>query len=120
MNKITQDAREASTKLEAVCKAAKLPTWSYQDVAGSGLQGYVRTSYKAMLVLFGDPSCGRSGDGKVSNEWVIKVGETVATVYDYKGDCSLDGAVCEWHVGGKGRKALELIATLTGWEVVSR
>lgn len=82
----------------------------------TSLRGYVSTSYDLLLLTFGSPTFrGVIGDGKVKVEWVLRVGSTIATIYDYKDDCSHDDRECDWHIGGFKNNAVKLVASLTGF-----
>ena len=76
------------------------------DVCGTCLQGTINTSYDRLVELFGEPTRGESGDGKVQVEWAVKFNDgTLATIYDWKEDKTAS-AVTEWHVGGYTQHAL--------------
>ena len=72
----------------------------------TSLQGYITTDYATLVETFGE-SLG-AGD-KTTQEWIL-VGEdgTVATIYDWK-QYSTPMHKCEWHIGGRDYKAVELV-----------
>lgn len=105
---------KAASSLAALAKI-DAAEFSFSLIAGSGLAGYVRTSYDQLLLTFGAPTHRGSSDGKISVEWVIRVGSTVATIYDYKGDCLMNDTIADWHIGGK-KAAIAVVAALTGFE----
>lgn len=106
----TQSKRTLQTL--AVIPAEK---FRFEMIANTGLAGYVKTSYDMLLLTFGAPTRRGSPDNKIGVEWVLRVGTTVATIYDYKGDCPISDAVAEWHIGGSAG-AVEMVAALTGFE----
>tara|TARA_E500000331_G_C16984131_1_gene594857 strand:+ start:270 stop:515 length:246 start_codon:yes stop_codon:yes gene_type:complete len=61
----------------------------------------VKTSYGELLNIFGKPSCGESGDGKVQVEWVIMFKDgRLCTIYDWKEYDTPVESVIQWHLGG--------------------
>ena len=92
------------------------------DIGGC-LQGYVETTYKNLLELFGNPT---DGDGyKVDAEWVIKFEDgTVATIYNWKDGKNYNGAegmevedITDWHIGGEDKKSVARIKEVVKGEV---
>lgn len=80
---------------------------------GSGLQGYVRTSYDRIVDVFGEPD--EPGD-KTTAEWRVQFSDgTYATIYDYKTGSTPLGAY-DWHVGGQNRVAVARVAEALGVE----
>lgn len=88
----------------------------------TALRGEVTTTRRAIEAVFGKPNFeGKSGDGKVTTEWVIRIGDTVATIYDYKryedGAPTMD-EYYDWHIGGKmdytGNVASTIVELLYG------
>lgn len=81
---------------------------------GSSLQGYIDISYAELVEKLGDPDS--NGDGyKVDAEWIRKDGEVIFTICNYKtgpnyneGAGSVE-AIRDWHVGGFGREAVEVV-----------
>lgn len=91
---------------------------SDQDIAGTGKQGYVTTTRRALTEEFGEPviSIGPNSDGKVTVEWQTKFSDgTVATIYDWKreepGVPGLDEEM-EYNIGGKTNRAVEHVTSL--------
>ena len=78
----------------------------FDAIDGTSLQGYITTDYATLIATFGE-SLG--GGDKTTQEWVL-VGEdgTVATIYDWK-QHSTPMHKCEWHIGGKSYKAVQLV-----------
>lgn len=78
---------------------------AWTAVSGTALRGYVTTTRRALEAVFGKPTADddESGD-KVTTEWVVDFGDTIATIYDWKryedGAPDMD-EVYEWHIGGK-------------------
>lgn len=103
-----------------LARTASLPAWNFKDVANTGFQGYLKTSYRELTNLLGAPTRFGSPDGKIQVEWVLRIGNTVATIYDYKGDCPLNEREARWHIGGKTKDAVEMVAALTGLETEVR
>tara|TARA_R100001440_G_scaffold1340_1_gene4470 strand:- start:14572 stop:14940 length:369 start_codon:yes stop_codon:yes gene_type:complete len=65
--------------------------------------GYVcNVTYNDLVEMFGEPILGQSMDQKVNYEWVLKQGDNVFTIYDWKRDKSYSKNIAEiWNVGGK-------------------
>jgi len=52
---------------------------------GSGLSGYINTTYNKLIEKLGKPTFDSpSGDNKVQVEWVIEFEGNLYTIYDYK------------------------------------
>lgn len=88
---------------------------SWEKVSGTHLQGYIYEDYDRLVEAFGEPS---EGDGyKVDAEWIIEFDDgTVATIYNWKNGrnyCGGDGldveAITDWHIGGRSKRAVELV-----------
>ena len=86
------------------------------DTDGTSLQGYITTTYDALVAAFGYPT---ESDGyKVDWEWEVWFDDgTVATIYNWKNGpnyCGRDGLHCdqitEWHVGGHTPDAVNHVA----------
>jgi hypothetical protein len=94
------------------------------NLEGTHLQGYAPVPFSRVVEVFGEP---RHGDYKVAFEWAIVFADgTVASIYDYKAS-SLYGEpdaptpeqmraqdFSDWHVGGKTRRAYELVCEVFG------
>ena len=79
-------------------KFVKVKGWS-KHVIGTGLVGYITSSYDELVRKFGRPSIFGSVDHKTQVEWIIKVGKVYFTIYDYKEGVPYD-KVTLWHIGG--------------------
>jgi len=85
------------------------------SVGGTCLQGYVNTTYDALVAVFGEP-CENDGY-KTDAEWNIEFDDgEVATIYNYKdgknylGEDGLDVKnIMDWHIGGNNAKVVEYI-----------
>jgi len=76
---------------------------------GTGLVGYVETTYEDLKEAFGLPY-ERSGD-KTTCEWVITFGDgQVATIYDWKMERTPIRKY-RWHIGGKDASVVDRIET---------
>jgi hypothetical protein len=88
----------------------KFKVGSAVSVSATCLQGYVETTYAHLLRILGKPTC-MDGD-KTTCEWDIEFHDgTVATVYDWKTDCTPTG-LYNWHVGGNNPRSVALIGLL--------
>jgi len=89
------------------------------NVNGTGLQGYVNTTYADIVAAFGEPTY-THGD-KTNVEWnlefVIKLQDApgsfieevcVATIYDWKRPSTPMGEY-NWHIGGFSNEAVECV-----------
>lgn len=96
------------------------------NVSGTGLCGYVRTTYADIVAAFGEPTYGadHSDDGKVSVEWTLEfevelqdapgsyIREfVVATIYDWKCSSTPMGEY-DWHIGGFSTQVIECVYSL--------
>jgi hypothetical protein len=82
-----------------------------EDIDGTHLIGEVKTTRADLTALFGEPIEYEEGD-KVTIEWGIKMGATVATIYDWKRYEEGTPGKTElylYHVGGRDYKALDLV-----------
>lgn len=94
-----------------------------EGFSGTSLMGYVATSYKDLIAVFGPPTfVDDSGDAKVSAEWCLKfIDGTVATIYDWKEESTPED-LYDWHIGGKDIKAVDLVGlamTQAGYPAVA-
>ena len=95
--------------------AAKLPfiaVASEGEPWGTSLQGYVKTTFAALVATMGKPhEC--NGD-KVTVQWcwTLESGESF-TVYDWK-QCSTPKGEYQWHIGGHSETALAAFQRFTG------
>lgn len=77
------------------------------SASDTGLVGYVTATYDELVNDLGDPSVKRSGDDKVTVEWILKfIDGTIVTIYDWKTGQTPRGEY-RWHVGGRSIRALE-------------
>ena len=81
----------------------------------SCLQGYISTTYAELSDAFGPPTVTDSYDGKVSAEWILKIGNKVVTIYDYK-EKETPKDYYNWHVGGHSREALTLLEKIVEYK----
>ena len=81
----------------------------------SCLQGYISTTYAELSEAFGPPTVTGSYDGKVSAEWILKIGNKVVTIYDYK-EKETPYCYYNWHVGGHSREALTLLEKIVEYK----
>lgn len=87
------------------------------EISGTGLKGYVTTTFDHIKSVLGDPMYGPTNDpyDKVTCQWVLTFKDgTVASIYDYKTGKTPMGEY-RWHIGGKG-KAVEYVTHLLGLE----
>lgn len=82
---------------------------SHTDAYMTSYVGEVVTTYARLVEVFGKPHF-TSGD-KVNSEWIIKIGNDVATIYDWKmPETPTDDY--PWHIGGHNRKVVALVNKL--------
>jgi Ni/Co efflux regulator RcnB len=83
-----------------------------EEIAGTSLQGYTPPTTRAELTdVLGEPIQYEGGD-KVTIEWGIRFGSTVATVYDWKRyELGTPEQNEEWvfNIGGTDPKAVALV-----------
>lgn len=87
---------------------------------GTSLQGYITAGYFDLKRLFGKPTDGDKY--KTDAEWEIEFSDgTVATIYNYKDGknyCGSEGTpktkITEWNIGGRTKKAVELVMEVIG------
>jgi hypothetical protein len=95
-----------------------------QTATGTGYQGRLAIPFTRIVEVFGEPD--ESPSFKSAFEWVIQFADgTVACIYDYRASsrCNTNNPTpdqmrandfCDWHVGGRGPRAMELLrAALT-------
>ena len=77
---------------------------------GTSLQGYINATYDQLVAAFGAPDYGPDDQGdKVTCEWCFEFENgVVATIYDWKRDCTPYGYY-EWHIGGETKQAVWLV-----------
>ena len=83
------------------------------EISGSSLKGYIETTYRDLLSVFGEPIYGPDADGdKTTCEWVITFKDgKVGTIYDYN-TTDTPGDLYDWHIGGNSPKVVDYIRTL--------
>jgi len=86
-----------------------------QEISGTSLQGYTTPTTRAELsAVLGEPMQYEGGD-KVTIEWGVRLGGTIATVYDwkrYEQGTPADDETMIYNIGGHDKKAVELIQGL--------
>lgn len=81
---------------------------------GTSFRGRITAIPREEIVaILGEPNRTESGDGKITCQWVLSVGGTVVTLYDYKGD--------KWHFGGfnntRTLAAIQVVADMLNQKV---
>ncbi len=85
----------------------KFRVGDHVSVNGTHLQGYVTTTYAHLVHVLGKPTY-TDGD-KVTCEWTIQFRDgTIATIYDWKTECT-PHELYDWHVGGNDPRAVLLV-----------
>jgi len=95
------------------------------DYIGTHLQGYVDTTYDALVAAFGKPTT--ADEYKVDWEWLVEFDDgTIATVYNWKDGpnyCGSEGLkasqITDWHIGGKGVRAITLVGEVLAGQTQS-
>jgi len=87
------------------------------DIDGTCLQSYLTANYADLVTAFGPPMDG--DDYKTDAEWVVRINDTVATIYNWKNGpayCGAEGIPTEqitrWNIGGRSHAAVELVERL--------
>jgi hypothetical protein len=87
------------------------------DTTVTYLQSYLTADYADLVRAFGPPMAGDSY--KTDAEWVVRVNDTTATIYNWKNGpsyCGADGIPVEqitrWNVGGRSQAAVRLVERL--------
>ena len=87
------------------------------DIDGTCLQGQIAANYDDLVAAFGPPMAGDSY--KTDAEWVVRVNDTTATIYNWKNGpayCGPDGIPVEqisrWNIGGRSHEAVVLVERL--------
>jgi len=74
-------------------------------IGGTSLKGYITGyTYSQLVEVMGEPTFStESGDGKIQKEWVIRDGNDVFTIYDWKTyDVEYTTTqLTRWNIGGK-------------------
>ena len=71
-------------------------------------QGEIRTTYKELKAVFGQPHSG-SPDGKVRKSWCFHIDGIVCTIYDWKTGRRPLKQITRWNVGGSTRLSYRLV-----------
>jgi hypothetical protein len=85
-----------------------------EEIDGTSLRGEIVTTRAELTAVLGEPMTYEEG-GKVTIEWGVRLGSTVATVYDWKRyelGTPADDEEILYHIGGHNEKALTLIESL--------
>jgi hypothetical protein len=84
-----------------------------EETTGTSLQGYIRATRAEITGVFGEPMTYE--DSKITLQWGIRLGSTVATVYDWKrGEAGTPANDEEmlYNIGGNDQNAVLLVDTL--------
>jgi len=71
-------------------------------------QGEVRTTYKELKAVFGQPT-GGSADGKVRKSWCFHIDGIVCTIYDWKTGRTPLKSITRWNVGGSSKLSYHFV-----------
>jgi hypothetical protein len=85
-----------------------------EEIDGTSLRGEIVATRAELTAVLGEPIQYEGGD-KVTIEWGVRLGSTVATVYDwkrYEEGTPTDHEAYSYHIGGHDEKALTLIESL--------
>jgi hypothetical protein len=85
-----------------------------EETDGTSLRGEIVTTRAELTAVLGEPMTYEEG-GKVTLQWGIRLGSTVATVYDwkrYEEGTPADHEAIAYHIGGHDEKALTLVESL--------
>ena len=95
--------------MRKLTKSEQKQTW------GTSLQGEIETSYSNLVSKFGSPNS-EHDEYKTDAEWALKDKGTVITIYNYKNGHNYLGKrgkdvanIRTWHIGGKTKKAVDII-----------
>jgi hypothetical protein len=82
-----------------------------QEISGTSLQGYIKTTRRKLTEAFGEPA--KYIESKVSLQWgILFEGGVIATIYDWKryelGEPSLDEEMI-YNIGGLTPEAVEKV-----------
>ena len=72
-------------------------------------QGQVRTTYKELKAVFGQPNGDGSADGKTRKEWCFHIDGIVCTIYDWKTGRTALSRIRNWSVGGSSPLSMKLV-----------
>lgn len=85
-----------------------------EEIDGTSLRGEIVATRAELTAVLGEPIQYEGGD-KVTIEWGVRLGSTVATVYDwkrYEEGTPTDHEAYSYHIGGHDQKAVLLVETL--------
>ena len=85
-----------------------------EETDGTSLCGEIVTTRAELTRVLGEPMTYEEG-GKITIEWGVRLGSTVATVYDwkrYEQGTPADDEEMMFNIGGHNQKAVELIEGL--------
>lgn len=101
----------------------------FADANGTSLQGELQIPFSRVVAVFGEP---QDSDGyKCAFEWRIAFADgTVATIYDYKSSSLYhdenptpeqmrEREFSDWHIGGRTKRAVELVREALTTKVAS-
>ena len=93
---------------------SKFTIGKFEDSNYTSLRGYVKLKYDDIVEKLGKPLFGPNDPGdKVSCQWIIKFGNDVATIYDWK-ELSTPMHSYEWHIGGHNPAVVLKVKNLFG------
>ncbi len=80
---------------------------------GTGLKGYVTTTFDALVAKFGDPT--RFTGSKNTVLWMVDFDGKIATIYDYKVvGTPFPLQPYAWHIGGHEFEVVALVKAALG------
>jgi hypothetical protein len=85
-----------------------------QEIDGTSLRGEIVTTRAELTAVLGEPMTYEEG-GKVTLQWGVRLGSTVATVYDWKrGEAGTpkNDEEMAYNIGGNDQNAVLLVDTL--------
>jgi hypothetical protein len=85
-----------------------------EETDGTSLRGEIVATRAELTAVLGEPMTYEEG-GKVTLQWGVRLGSTVANVYDwkrYEEGTPTDHEAIAYHIGGHDEKALTLIESL--------
>ena len=85
-----------------------------EETSGTSLQGYTEPTTRAELTaIFGEPVTYE--DSKITLEWGMRFGSTIATIYDwkrYETGTPANDEIIAYNIGGNDQNAVVLVDTL--------
>ena len=105
-------AMRENYKNNMTCFEEKTPTFypplPREAANGTCGQGEIRTTYKELKAVFGQPTSG-SADGKIRKSWCFHIDGIVCTIYDWKTGRTALSRIRHWSVGGSSPLSIKLI-----------